>query len=173
MMFNGGMIPTYLVIRALGLVNTIWAIILPSALTAWYVIVFRTFLSQIPDSMRESAFIDGANDFVILARIILPLSKPALATIAMFHVVWHWNSFFPALLYLQNRVLHPIQMVLRTVLVSPAAMDQLLARGEEVRILPENIAAAYVVIVSFPIIVVYPFAQKYFTKGLMIGAIKG
>ena len=174
MLFNEGIIPRFLWIKTLGLLDTVWAIVLPSALTAWYLIIFRTFLQQHPESLRESALIDGANDFTILFRIVLPLSKPILATLTIFHMVFHWNSFFPALLYLSSSHLMPVQIILRRVLVSATTYLQMfIGEEEEVLALPMSVQAAFIVVIVFPIIVVYPFAQKYFTKGVMIGAIKG
>ena len=173
MLFDGGMIPTYLWIRALGMLDTIWAIIIPSAMNAWYVIIYRTFLQQHPESLRESALIDGANDFIILLRIILPLSTPIIATLSVFHMVYHWNSFFPALLYLRNEELMPAQMLLRRALAEATNIEEMLREGSETLTLPLSVQAAFVVVIVFPVVVVYPFAQRYFTKGVMIGAIKG
>ena len=174
MVFNEGMIPRFLWIKTLGMLDTVWAIILPSALTPWYLIVFRTFLQQHPESLRESALIDGANEFTILVRIVLPLSKPILATLTIFHMVYHWNSFFPALLYLNSNHLMPVQIILRRVLVSATTyLEMFIGAEEEVVALPMSVQAAFIVVIVFPIIVVYPFAQKHFTKGVMIGAIKG
>ena len=173
MLFDGGMIPTYLWIRTLGMLDTIWAIIIPSAMNAWYVIIYRTFLQQHPESLRESALIDGANDFIILLRIILPLSTPIVATLSVFHMVYHWNSFFPALLYLRSEELMPAQMLLRRALAEATNIEEMLREGSETLTLPLSVQAAFVVVIVFPVVVVYPFAQRYFTKGVMIGAIKG
>ena len=173
MLFDGGMIPTYLWIRALGMLDTIWAIIIPSAMNAWYVILYKTFLQQHPESLRESALIDGANDFIILLRIILPLSMPIIATLSIFHMVYHWNSFFPALLYLRNEDLMPAQMLLRRALAEATNIEEMLREGSETLTLPLSVQAAFVVVIVFPVVVIYPFAQRYFTKGVMIGAIKG
>ena len=173
MLFDGGMIPTYLWIRSLGMLDTIWAIIVPAAMNAWYIIIYKTFLQQHPESLRESALIDGANDFTILMRIILPVSKPILATLSIFHMVYHWNSFFPALLYLRSEKLMPAQMLLRRALAEATNIEAMLREGSETLTLPLSVQAAFVVVIVFPVVVVYPFAQRYFTKGVMIGAIKG
>ncbi len=173
MLFSGGMIPTFLWIRRLGMLNTVWAIILPSAMSAWYVIIYRTFLEQQPESIRESALIDGAGEFKILFSIVIPLSKPIVATLAVFHMVYHWNSFFPALLYLNSEKLMPVQMILRRMLASGTDFEEMLRAGAETVTLPISVQAAFVVVIVFPIVVVYPFAQKYFTKGVMVGALKG
>ena len=173
MLFDGGMIPTYLWIRALGMLDTVWAIIIPSAMNAWYVILFRTFLQQHPESLRESALIDGATDVRILLQIILPLSMPILATLSIFHMVYHWNSFFPALLYLRSEHLMPAQMLLRRVLAEATNIEDMLREGSETLTLPLSVQAAFVVVIVFPVVAVYPFAQKYFTRGVMLGAIKG
>ena len=176
MLFDGGMVPTFLWIKTLGMLDTVWAIILPTAMSAWYIIIYRTFLQQQPESLRESALIDGANDFVILLRIVLPLAKPIIATLAIFQMVFQWNSYFPALLYLRNEALMPVQIILRAVLESARDVEAMIRAGgadEEIITQPISIQAAFIVVIVFPIIVVYPFAQKYFTRGMMIGAIKG
>jgi putative aldouronate transport system permease protein len=173
MLFSGGMIPTFLWIRELRMLNTVWAIVLPSAMSAWYVIIYRTFLQEQPESIRESALIDGAGEFTILFRIVLPLSKPIIATLSVFHMVYHWNSFFPALLYLKSERLMPVQMILRRMLASATDFEEMLRAGAESVTLPISVQAAFVVVIVFPIVVVYPFAQRYFTKGVMVGALKG
>lgn len=175
MFFSGGLIPTYLLIRSLGLMNTYLVMVLPTAIAAFSVIVFRTFFQGLPPDLRESAFIDGANDFLILFIIVLPLSKALLATFALFSVVGHWNSWFPALLYLTDRNRWPVQLILRRLVVQleqaadPASM-YMVAAGH---VHPKNIRMAVIVVVMVPILCIYPFLQKYFAKGVLIGSIKG
>lgn len=173
MVFNGGLVPTFLLIQNLHLINSVWAILLPGALSAWYVIIFRTFLEQIGEELRESALVDGARDFRILLQIVLPLCKPIIATFIIFHAVYHWNSFFPALLYLNKQELYPVQMILRLVLENATNLEQMLSMGQETYSVPESVRSAFIVVTVFPIVALYPFLQKHFTKGVMIGAIKG
>ena len=175
MFFSGGLIPTYLLIRSLGMMNTYLVMVLPAAIGAFSVIVFRTFFQGLPQDLRESAFMDGANDFLILFVIVLPLSKALLATFALFSVVGHWNSWFPALLYLTDRNRWPVQLILRRLVVQleqaadPASM-YMVAAGH---VHPKNIRMAVIVVVMVPILCIYPFLQKYFAKGVLIGSIKG
>jgi putative aldouronate transport system permease protein len=177
MFFSGGMIPTYLLIRQLGLYNKIWVMILPGTISAFNVIIFRTFFQSISSEMRESAYIDGANDMRILLQIYLPLSKALLATFGLFAMVGTWNTWYNALIYLKSKDLYPIQMILREVLfVSGATGGVFDAANEAVRnnlVHPENIKMATVIATTGPILIAYPFVQKYFVKGVMIGSIKG
>jgi putative aldouronate transport system permease protein len=178
MFFSGGMVPTYLLIKNLGLLNTVWVMIIPGCVSAYNVFIFRTFFQQQPAELRESAFIDGANDFYIWLKIVLPLSKPLFATYGLFHIVGTWNSWFNALLYLTNDKLHPIQMFLRRIVVKvdlratygDSLAAQMMMQG---RLHPQNIQMAAIVVVMVPILCIYPFIQRYFIKGAMIGAIKG
>ena len=177
MFFSGGMITTYLLIRNLDLFNTIWAMTLPTAISAYNIFVYRAFMQGISMQLRESAKIDGANDAVILFRIYLPLSKALLATFGLFSVVGHWNSWYPALLYLRNRDMHPIQMVLREVLFVSGAQGGTFDRVAEFvttkELHPKNVQMACVMATTAPILIAYPFVQKHFMKGVMIGSIKG
>ena len=178
MFFGGGMIPTYLLIRGLGMINTIWVMILPGIVSAYNIFVFRSFFQGLPGELRESAFIDGANDFVILLRIIIPLSKPVFATYGLFAIVGTWNSWFNALLYLTNENLYPIQMFLRRIVVDLSLDTQYGNSGASLllnagKVNPQNIQMAMVMITMFPILCIYPFIQKYFVKGALVGAIKG
>ncbi|MDR0730717.1 MAG: carbohydrate ABC transporter permease [Treponema sp.] len=178
MFFGGGMVPTYLLIKDLGLLNTVWVMIIPTCVSAYNVFIFRTFFQQQPPELRESAFIDGANDLYIWFKIVLPLSKPLFATYGLFHIVGTWNSWFNALLYLTNENLHPIQMFLRRVVVNAdlrssygdSMAAQMMLQG---LLHPQNIQMAAIVVVMVPILCIYPFIQRYFIKGAMIGAIKG
>lgn len=172
--FGGGLIPTYILIRELHMIDTIWAIILPGAVSAWNVFIYRTFFKSIPESLRESAIIDGANDFIVFWRIIMPLSKALLATMTLFSMVGIWNDFFTPLIFLTDSEKYPLQMVLRRILNEFLSDDKnfksFMLRKE---LNPENIQAAAIIFTSLPIMCIYPFLQKYFAKGVMIGSVKG
>jgi putative aldouronate transport system permease protein len=174
MFFTGGLVPFYLTVLALGLVDTIWALVLPGAITAWYVIIFRTFMQSIPDSLKESAYMDGAGHFSVLYHIVLPLSKPLLATFTLFHVVGHWNDFFTALVFLRHQDKQPVQLFLRRILIlldyRDIEQDPGLISLDAVN--SRTVKAAAVMITITPILCIYPFLQKYFTKGILIGALK-
>jgi putative aldouronate transport system permease protein len=174
MWFNGGLVPTYLLIRSLGLMNNFLVYILPGLISAWNLLILRNFFMAIPDSVDESARIDGANDFVILFRIILPLSSAALATIGLFYAVGHWNAWFDALMYMTDRKLWTVQVFLREILHNVQAMD-LVDPASNVEQLPaaEAVQMATIVVATVPILCVYPFLQKYFVKGVMVGSLKG
>lgn len=173
MFFNGGLIPAYLNIRDLGLYDTRWVLILPGAISAFNLIVMRTFFQSIPDSLIESAKIDGANDFRILWRIILPLSMPVIAVMTLFYAVAHWNSWFAAMIYLQDRSLFPLQLILREILIQSSAQNLLTeVAQDELSQVSEAIKYATIVVATVPILCAYPFLQKYFVKGVMIGALK-
>ena len=173
MFFSGGLIPIYLNARDLGLYNTRWALLLPPGISAFNLIVMRTFFQTIPDSLIESAKIDGANEFKILARIVLPLSKPVLAVMVLFYAVAHWNSWFNALIFLRDRSLFPLQLLLREILIQASAAE--MATGittREITTISESIKYATIIVSTLPVLVIYPFLQKYFVQGVMIGAIK-
>ena len=172
MFFSGGLIPLYLLINQLNMVNTVWAIIIPSAISTWNLIVMRTSFEAIPDSMFESAKIDGGNDFTILFRIILPLSMPIVAVMILFYSVGQWNSWFGAMIYLRERELYPLQLILREILITNSVDSMTAGLGGDIEPIAENIKYATVMIATVPILMVYPFLQKYFVKGVMIGAIK-
>ena len=172
MFFSGGLIPLYLLINQLNMVNTVWAIIIPSAISTWNLIVMRTSFEAIPDSMFESAKIDGGNDFTILFRIILPLSMPIVAVMILFYSVGQWNSRFGAMIYLRERELYPLQLILREILITNSVDSMTAGLGGDIEPIAENIKYATVMIATVPILMVYPFLQKYFVKGVMIGAIK-
>lgn len=177
MFFGGGLIPYYLTIQKLGLLNKRLALIIPGAISTWNLIVMRTSFMSIPDSLEESARIDGANDFTILFRIILPLSKATLAVMALFYAVGHWNGWFNAMIFLRDRKLFPLQLFLREILISNDTntmqritdMSQL---GEQ-DLYKSLVQYCTVIVATVPILFIYPFLQKYFVKGVMIGSIKG
>jgi putative aldouronate transport system permease protein len=173
MIFNGGMIPTFLVVRSLGLIDTFWALILPSMLSIYNMIIIRTFFMSIPEELEEAARIDGCSDFMILIKIIFPLSTPVLASIGLFYAVAHWNAFFDAVLYITNRKLWPLQTLLREILLSTSVSELQLSMLNEATPPSNAIISATIMISTVPIICVYPFLQKYFVKGVMIGSIKG
>lgn len=175
MFFNGGMIPTYLVVRSLGLVNTPWAIILPGAVGVWNIVLTRTYFKSLPNELKEAARIDGASDLMIFWRIILPLSKPIIFVIALFSFIGQWNSYFNAMIYLDDRTLYPLQLVLREILiqneVQPGMIADQLARAEMQKV-AEMIKYSSIVVSSLPLLIMYPFFQKYFEKGVMVGSLK-
>jgi putative aldouronate transport system permease protein len=179
MFFSGGMIPTYIAIQKMGGINSLWVMVLPGCLSAYNAFVYRSFFQGISPSLRESATIDGANDLIIFFRVILPLSKPLLATFSLFSAVSHWNSWFSAVLYLRDSSLHPLQMILRKLVVTES-MDMLSSGESELivmfaaqQVAPQNIQMAAVIVILVPILSIYPFLQKYFVKGMMVGSIKG
>lgn len=173
MIFSGGMIPTYLVVKTFGLVDSIWALIIPSLLNVYNMIIMRTFFEGIPEELEDAARIDGCSEWGTLLKIVLPVSKPALASISLFYAVWHWNSFFDVVLYITKRELWPLQTLLREVVLT-MSMAELNASMADLATPPSSsVIAATVMVSTVPILVVYPFLQKYFVKGVMIGAVKG
>lgn len=175
MMFGGGLIPTYLLVRDLGLVNKIWALVLPCAVTPFNLILLRTSMQEIPDAIEESAKIDGMNDWIILFRIILPMCIASLMTITLLYFVSKWNDWFSALVYLNDRSMYPLQLILRDILVSndDKTLNQALLRDAKNSVSSLGFKCAIMVIASAPLILLYPFVQKFFIKGLLVGAVKG
>lgn len=176
MLFDGGLIPTYLLVRDLGLLNKRLVMILPAAVSVWNLIVMRTSMQEIPDSIEESAKIDGANDLTILFKIMIPMVIPVIATIALFYGVAKWNAWFNAMIYLSNRKMFPLQLISRSILTSMT--DQALNRsnnlsGDDFAITPLSFRSALMVVTIIPLLLVYPFIQRFFIKGIMIGSIKG
>ena len=174
MFFSGGLVPYYLLVLSLGLVDTIWALVLPNAIVAWNVIIFRTFFRTVPGALRESAHIDGAGHFLVLFRIVLPLSKPLLATFVLFSLVGFWNDYFWALIFLRDQDKQPVQLFLRRilVLVDLADLENTSALQIFNNVSSRTTKAAALIITITPILCVYPFLQRYFTKGLIIGSLK-
>ena len=175
MYFGGGLIPFYLMMKNLGLINNIWAMILPGAISTYNLIVMRTSFMAIPDSLIESAKIDGANDFVILFKIILPLSKAVIAVMALFYGVAYWNSWFNAMIFLKDRAKFPLQLILREILISndQTTMSQGMISSTQQDLYKPLIQYCTIIVGTVPIFFVYPFLQKHFTKGVMIGSLKG
>jgi len=171
-LFNGGMIPTFLVVKELGLIDTVWAMVLPGVVSTWNLIVMRTFFSNIPQDLEESARIDGLNDIGIFARIVLPLSKPVLATIGLFYAVGLWNNFYLPLLYLRDESLFPLQVILRNLVIIGSSNMSETTRADSI-VVEESLKYTVIMVSTVPILLLYPFLQKYFVKGVMIGAIKG
>lgn len=175
--FTGGMVPNFLLIRDLGLYDSIWALLLPSAVSMWNLVIMRTyFQSSIPEEICESAYIDGCSNIGTLLRIVLPLSMPILAVMVIFYGVGHWNSYFNALLYLRSREKYPLSLVLREILLQGMGQEK---TGTEVvdsvadLLLFETLKYAVIIVSSLPMLILYPVLQRYFVKGAMIGSLKG
>lgn len=174
MMFNGGIIPNYLLMKNLGLINSLWSIILPAIVSVFNLLVIKSYYESLPEALEESAKMEGARTFTILFRIILPLSGPVLATIALFYAVHYWNDFFNPMLYINDPSLKPLQLYLRDIVMdadSSSAMNK--SVDDLMNVSPEGVRAATVIASTIPILLVYPFLQKYFIKGVLIGSVKG
>ena len=177
MLFNGGLVPTYLWIKKLDLINKIWVMVLPGAVSAWNIVIMRTyFKNNIPQELYESAELDGCSDVGFMFRMLIPLSGAILAVISLFSAVWIWNSYFDALIYLSNERMYPLQIILRDILIVNQT-DGAMVKDIDVMMRKQGIADVLkftlIVIASFPLLVVYPFVQRYFIKGVMIGSLKG
>ncbi|WP_010274201.1 carbohydrate ABC transporter permease [Paenibacillus senegalensis] len=174
-LFSAGLIPTYLIVKETGLINSLWALIIPTAISPFNLIVMRQFFKGIPQELNEASLIDGANDFQTFVKVILPLSKPSLAAFGLFYSVSHWNSYFSGVLYLNDPAKWPIQVVLRQIVIlnettSTLQNFELLAELEPP---PVTIQMAAILLATLPIVIVYPFLQKHFAKGVMLGSVKG
>ena len=176
MFFSGGMIPNYMLLMNLGLLNTRFALILPGAISVYNMILMRTFIENIPVELNEAAEIDGCSDIKYLLHVVIPLSKPIIAVLTLYYAVAHWNAYFNAMLYLTDQKLAPLQLVLRDILISNSINLSEIADEETMRAkqgLSELLKFALIVVSSLPVMIIYPFIQKYFVKGVMIGSIKG
>lgn len=174
MFFNGGMIPNYMLVRSLHLLDTYWALIFPGAISAYNLILMRNFVSAIPSSLEEAAYIDGANELQILGRVIVPLCKPAIATFTLFHAVGHWNSYFNATMYINNRNKWPLMLIVREMVAeSGTNMVHQSATVMEDLAQPFTLQMAVIIFTIVPILCVYPFVQKYFMQGMLMGSVKG
>lgn len=177
MFFSGGLIPTFLLVRDLGLYNTMWALILPSAVSVWNITITRTFFqTSVPFEIQEAAMIDGCSNIGILVRIVMPLSLPIILVMIMFYSVGHWNSFFNALIYLTDRAKYPLQVILREILIQDNLSEMINVFDEGVirqMLLAEGLKYAVVVVANLPVFLIYPFIQKYFIKGVTVGGLKG
>jgi putative aldouronate transport system permease protein len=174
MFFSGGIIPEYILIKELHLLNSIWALILPLLVNPFYLIILLTFFNSLPASLEESAEIDGSSFFGTLYRIVLPLSMPILATLSLFYAVNRWNGFMDTLFYITNPNLYPLQLKLYQLIVNSMATDQMQMEGNQIaQILPESLKAASIMFATIPILIVYPWLQRYFVSGIMLGSVKG
>ncbi|GIO54597.1 carbohydrate ABC transporter permease [Paenibacillus cellulositrophicus] len=173
MVFNGGLIPSFLLVNSLGMLDTPWALLLPGAVSSFNLIIMRTAFQAVPVSLEESARIDGANDWTIMSRIIVPLSMPVIAVMILWYAVGHWNSYFSALIYLRDRELFPLQLVLREILISNSTDSMTTDAAASDRLdIGITIKYATIIISTLPILCLYPFLQKYFVHGVLIGALK-
>lgn len=172
MFFSGGLIPRYLNMKDLGLIDSFWVLVLPTALNVYNAIICKTAIEAIPESLKESAYIDGANDIQIIFKIIVPLLKPTLAVLLLYYGVAHWNSWFPASIYIKDNMKLPVQNILRDILLENTELSGASA-GDEYNMYAETIRYVAIVVSTLPIMCIYPFLQKYFAKGAMIGAVKG
>lgn len=176
MVFSGGMIPTYLLVGALGLVNTVWSQLIPGMISVYNMIIARTFISEIPGELLEAAKIDGCSDLRFFMEMVIPLSKAVIAVLALYYAVSHWNAYFKAFLYLSNQQLFPLQLFLRQILVMNSVDSDLLMdteMQEAIQGMRDLLKYALIVVSTVPILCVYPFVQRYFIKGVMIGSVKG
>jgi putative aldouronate transport system permease protein len=174
MFFSGGMIPNYTLVRGLKLINTYWALILPGAISTYNLILMRNFVAEIPGSLEESAVIDGANELVVLFRIIIPLSVPAIFTFLLFHAVGHWNAYFDSIIYITKRELWPLMLVLRELVIEGGTFaSEAASLDPQQSARPFTMKMASIIMTMVPILCVYPFIQKYFMKGLLLGSVKG
>ena len=177
MFFGGGLIPTYLLIKNLNMLDTLWVMVIPNAVSVWNIIIMRTFFQQsIPGELQESAMIDGCTHFQTLLRIVLPLSMPIIAVMVLFYAVGHWNSYFNALIYLTTKERFPLQLILREILIQSDSGEFVKLTSESaarMKMSVEGLKYAVLVVANLPMLVLYPFLQRYFVKGIMIGALKG
>ncbi|MFC4103415.1 carbohydrate ABC transporter permease [Paenibacillus xanthanilyticus] len=174
MFFNGGLIPFYLIVKGVGLMNSLWALVLPFSVNTFNLIIMRTAFMAVPDSLEESAKIDGANHFTIFTKIVVPLSLPVMAVMSLYYTVEKWNGWFYASLFLKDRELFPLQLILREILISNST-DLMLgdAQMDQAIQVSQTIQYSTIVVATLPILFIYPFVQKYFVKGVMVGALKG
>lgn len=176
MFVGGGLIPTYLLVKNLGMLDSVWAIIIPGAINVWNIILARTYFSALPKELSEAATIDGANDLQILFKVMLPLAKPIMFVLFLYAFVGQWNSYFDAMIYIKNPDLQPLQLVLRNILIQNQPSQDMVGANTamaEMKQIAELIKYATIVISSLPLIIMYPFFQKYFDKGVLVGSVKG
>jgi len=182
MFFSGGLIPSFLLVHSLGMYDTIWALVIPGAISSYYLIIMHSFFKSFPAELEDAAKIDGCNDLQTLWKIVLPLSKAAIATISLFYAVGHWNSYFGAYIYLSNKDLFPLQLILREIILQSTMAETLARQGmaelanevsSKFSLTPESIQYSTLVISIIPMLIIYPFVQRYFVQGVMIGSLKG
>ncbi|WP_240762696.1 carbohydrate ABC transporter permease [Paenibacillus thalictri] len=172
MLFSGGMIPTFLIVKAMGLLDSYWSLMIPGAINAFNLIVMKNFFQQLPEGLEESAKIDGCNDLGILVRIVVPLSLPAIVTFVMFYAVGHWNSYFTAILYINDNEKWPLQVLVRQLIIlSQGGLGE--GNQDSFNIPAQTVNMAMIVLSTLPILLVYPFLQKHFAKGVLLGSVKG
>lgn len=175
MLFSGGMVPSYLLYKALGLLNRVWALITPSLVSVFNILLVKTFFEQLPEEVEESARLDGASNLVVLFRLVLPMALPVLATVSLFFAVGYWNSYFSAVLYISKPALKPLQQYLYDLITMSLIGDPTVAQNMDLQmnLTPDGIRSATIIVSTVPILLVYPFLQKYFVKGITIGSVKG
>lgn len=175
MLFSGGLIPLYLVVRATGLVNTLWALMIPGLVSTFNMLIMKTYFENLPTEVEEAAKVDGCGDVQTLVRIVLPLSAPIMATMGLFYGVNHWNGYFAGIMYLNKKSLYPIQVVLRNMIQTPNVSTELAIANPSLMyaLPPETVKMATVVVAIIPVLIIYPFLQRFFIKGMLLGAIKG
>lgn len=174
MLFSGGLIPTFLTVKAVGLMNTLWALMIPGLVSTFNLLIMKTYFESLPPEIEEAAKVDGCGDGGTLLKIVLPLSMPIIATLGLFYGVNHWNAYFGGIMYLNDRELYPLQVVLRNMIITPSVSQELALPQTQLSALPpESIKMATVVVAIVPVLIVYPFLQKYFIKGMLLGAVKG
>lgn len=175
MLFSGGLIPLYLVVRATGLTNTLWALIIPGLVSTFNLLIMKTYFENLPAEVEEAAKVDGCGDVQTLVRIVLPLSAPIMATLGLFYGVNHWNAYFPGIMYLRDKALYPLQVVLRNMIQTPNISQELAVNNPMLvqTLPPETIKMAAVVVAIVPVMIIYPFLQRYFIRGMLLGSIKG
>lgn len=171
MFFNGGMIPNYIIVQRLNLIDTMWALVIPNAIWTFQLLILKSFYQSLSESLLEAAVIDGASEYRILFRIVMPLSKAALASITLFYFMGHWNSFFLPLIYLNDPKKYPLQLVLRSMIIVDSAKD--MTSMDQSRMAPEAMKDATIFLSMIPVLMLYPFLQKYFVKGVTLGSVKG
>jgi putative aldouronate transport system permease protein len=171
--FSGGMIPSFLIIRSLGFMNSLWALILPVAVNTFNLVIMRTAFDGVPESMEESAKLDGANQLTILVKIMVPLVVPTIAVLVLYYGVYHWNSWFNALLYIRKREKYPLQLILRELIIENSSANDVGLSGDDDAFLSETIKYSTIVISTVPMLLLYPFQQKSFVQGVMVGAVNG
>jgi len=174
MFFNGGLIPNYVLINKLGMANTMWAIVIPAAISVFNLLIMKTFFENIPEELEEAAIMDGSNTYGILIKIVLPLSLPILATMMLFYAVGHWNSWFPAFLYFSDKELFPVSIYLRNMIKgAESSLSAGATSADNLNQISSNIKSVTMVLTVLPILCVYPYIQKYFVTGVMLGSVKG
>ncbi|TBL80462.1 carbohydrate ABC transporter permease [Paenibacillus thalictri] len=173
MTFNAGIVPNYLNVKAFGMINSLWAMIIPGMVNAFYLILMRNFFMDLPQEIEESARMDGAGELMVVARVVIPLSLPVIATVGLFYGVGHWNEFFKGVFYITDASKWPLQVLLKTIVFDQNFNDLTSADTTNVNIEPANVQAASIMFATVPIVLVYPFLQKYFVKGIVMGAVKG